>query len=378
MQRASGRVLIFLPNAIGDVLVALPMLEALSSAGWQCDVIIDEQAAGLSGLYARWVSKERVLPLRRWRHASPLHDLVSRARLTVSVCRDHYDALICMSGVGSLSAWLALVAKIPIRITEKRRESAPLKRLFRRLIFSHMQDLGSDCNNTRRAHVAAQHLTLLQPLGINAALDGRRIVRHRSPRGLEASVRRKAVIVIAPEASERGRCLSQKEIILIVEDLMATGQDFDIRLAGLPGGVAEQAAIKLHIGAYIGLPLNGLVDAICDADCVIAVDSGPGHIAAACNVPLVSIFGPGNPVTFRPIGDPAATALISKGLPCQPCLKNGCNGSGTAACLEDIPTGNVVLAVLGFLNRAEEFSAGMGGGMKECGAGSQKLSGKSS
>lgn len=54
------------------------------------------------------------------------------------------------------------------------------------------------------------------------------------------------------------------------------------------------------------------------AKAVFCVDSGPGHIAAAENVPVCSFFGPQEPALFRPYGE---RNLIVSAPPCQyrPC-----------------------------------------------------------
>ncbi len=349
MKNRAHSVLVILPNAIGDIVVSLPMLEAISRAGWLCDVVIDEAATGLGRLYAPWVNRELSLPVKRWRRTSILSDLRKRLTVTASVRRNRYEALICMSGVGSLSAWLAIAAGIPIRVTEKRRESAPFKRIFRRFIFSHRLDFGNDCNNRRTTHVAAQYMALLKPLGINIPLEEDRILQ-RAPHGrIFVGDRKVPRVLIAPEASETGRSLPLQEVIAIVNGLREASRNLDISTVGLPGGIAYQAARELGLPAGIGLSLDALVDAIARSHCVIAVDSGPGHIAAACGVPLVSIFGPGNPVTFRPLGDTSNTVLLSKHLACQPCLENGCRGSGRAECLVDLPIMEIIDAALQFL-----------------------------
>ena len=354
MESRAPRVLVMLPNAIGDIVVSLPMLKAISGAGWLCDVVIDEAAAGLSRLYAPWVNRELSLPVKRWRRTSILSDLRKRLAVTALVRRNRYEALICMSGVGSLSAWLAVAAGIPIRVTEKRRESAPLKRIARRFVFPHQIDFGKECNNKRTTHVATQYLDLLEPLGIKMSPEETAMLlrgRHRRISVGDKGVQR---VVIAPEASEIGRSLPLQEVIDIVNGLREATVGLEISMVGLPGGVANMAARELGLSACIGLPLDGLVDEIARSHAVIAVDSGPGHIAAACGVPLVSIFGPGNPVTFCPLGDASSIVLLSKHLPCQPCLRNGCNGSGRAECLEGLPIMVIIDAVLQFLRKDKD------------------------
>ncbi len=50
----------------------------------------------------------------------------------------------------------------------------------------------------------------------------------------------------------------------------------------------------------------------------ICVDSGPAHLSAAVGTPTISLFGPTDPVRWRPFGDQHA-ALYDEQLVCRPC-----------------------------------------------------------
>jgi heptosyltransferase-2 len=50
-------------------------------------------------------------------------------------------------------------------------------------------------------------------------------------------------------------------------------------------------------------------------------DSGLMHIAAAVRTPLISLWGPSNPVKSAPYGDSEKCLMVSKNLPCQPCYQ---------------------------------------------------------
>ena len=63
--------------------------------------------------------------------------------------------------------------------------------------------------------------------------------------------------------------------------------------AGL-GDLAE------HI--FTGLNLKELQAVISCASLLIGNDSGPGHLADALGVPVIAIFGPGDPDKLRPMG----------------------------------------------------------------------------
>jgi heptosyltransferase-2 len=53
-------------------------------------------------------------------------------------------------------------------------------------------------------------------------------------------------------------------------------------------------------------------------DLAVCVDSGPAHLAAAAGVPTIALFGPTDPVRWRPYG-PAHAAVFDETLACRPC-----------------------------------------------------------
>jgi ADP-heptose:LPS heptosyltransferase len=58
------------------------------------------------------------------------------------------------------------------------------------------------------------------------------------------------------------------------------------------------------------------------ASLVIANDSGPMHIAAALDRPLVTLFGPTNPVRTGPFGH--LDCVIQANMDCVPCYRRKC------------------------------------------------------
>ncbi|HEV8605068.1 MAG TPA: glycosyltransferase family 9 protein, partial [Tepidisphaeraceae bacterium] len=51
--------------------------------------------------------------------------------------------------------------------------------------------------------------------------------------------------------------------------------------------------------------------------------SGPMHIAAALNNPLVTIFGPTNPIRTGPYNRPDSVVRVD--IPCSPCYSRRCS-----------------------------------------------------
>jgi heptosyltransferase-2 len=68
-------------------------------------------------------------------------------------------------------------------------------------------------------------------------------------------------------------------------------------------------------------------------------DSGLMHLAAALGTPTIGIFGSSNPAWTAPVG-PTTRALAARGFPCQPCYRRTCNQP--EFCLDTI-TGRQVL-----------------------------------
>jgi lipopolysaccharide heptosyltransferase II len=69
--------------------------------------------------------------------------------------------------------------------------------------------------------------------------------------------------------------------------------------------------------------LRQMVEILERADLVVANDTGPMHIAAALGRPLVTPYGPTNPVRTGPYRREASVIRID--LPCSPCYSRRCS-----------------------------------------------------
>jgi ADP-heptose:LPS heptosyltransferase len=76
------------------------------------------------------------------------------------------------------------------------------------------------------------------------------------------------------------------------------------------------------------------------AQMVITTDSGPMHLAAAVETPVIALFGPTDPARTGPYG--AGHTIIKAELSCSPCLLKKCS---TKKCMEDISLQQVFAAV---------------------------------
>ncbi|MDD5100990.1 MAG: glycosyltransferase family 9 protein [Syntrophales bacterium] len=81
------------------------------------------------------------------------------------------------------------------------------------------------------------------------------------------------------------------------------------------------------------------------AELLITTDTGPMHLAAAVNTPVVALFGPTDPVRTGPYG--AGHRVIRKELSCMPCFRKRCE---TQRCMQEITVEEVFTNVRELLN----------------------------
>ncbi|HRS98198.1 MAG TPA: glycosyltransferase family 9 protein, partial [Smithella sp.] len=76
------------------------------------------------------------------------------------------------------------------------------------------------------------------------------------------------------------------------------------------------------------------------AKMLITTDSGPMHLAAAVQTPVVALFGPTDPRRTGPYG--RGHTVIRTDIPCSPCFLKKCS---TKTCMKDIDPLQVFAAV---------------------------------
>jgi heptosyltransferase-2 len=92
-----------------------------------------------------------------------------------------------------------------------------------------------------------------------------------------------------------------------------------------------------------------LLTAVSGCDLVVGNDTGTLHVAAACGVPTVTLFGPTDPRKWNPIG---STPIFLANLACRPCYYLGSMPPCSHfSCLRQMETGIVAEAVRGILTR---------------------------
>ncbi|HJQ40690.1 MAG TPA: lipopolysaccharide heptosyltransferase II [Thermoanaerobaculia bacterium] len=124
-------------------------------------------------------------------------------------------------------------------------------------------------------------------------------------------------------------------------------EGFDVMLLTSPGEREQAERIATTCN---GVPIVGhdgdvleLAAALSQCAALITNDSGPLHVAAALDVPSVSIFGPTDPDRTVIAG---ASRVVRRTLACQPCYQRECP-LGHHRCMADVSVDEVFQAAVG-------------------------------
>jgi lipopolysaccharide heptosyltransferase I len=358
-----SRILIIKPSAVGDVVHALPVLDKLrrryprARIDW---LITPENAPLVRGHPA--LSNTLLFNRREFGANGRPSDAVSSVMQLIGQIRAaRYEMVIDLHGQ-LRSALFAMAAQAPVRIgfdrpvrrTASTFEGQQLRNVASRgwtgaregswLAYSHRVPI-----RTLEVHAVDRYLWVGDFLGFD----------HEPP---------VFTLPVCPEAEARisGHLAAHA----------APGRDLAVLVSGTqwetkhwrPEGFAEVARrlaeagfTTVLIGSKDEMALNrriqamapattdftgqtNLADAVAiirRATIVVSNDTGIMHIAAALGKPVVSIFGPTNPVQVGPYGQPGSVVRLD--LPCSPCnfrrLAQCPNGH---ACMRDLSVDTVM------------------------------------
>jgi heptosyltransferase-2 len=123
------------------------------------------------------------------------------------------------------------------------------------------------------------------------------------------------------------------------------GKFGDVIIFGGPGEeiIANDIEKDLTITNYQNLAGKLTIKELCEyiggLDGFITNDSGPMHIAAAYDIPIIAIFGPTDYTETSPWSD--KYKIVTKNLDCAPCKKRECP-LGTHECMKSITANDVI------------------------------------
>jgi lipopolysaccharide heptosyltransferase I len=307
------RILLIKPSAIGDVVHALPVLNLLrrkwpdAHIAWlltpACADLLDGHP-----LLSEVILFERRRFGRGWREPAAAAGLVSFMK---RLRRGEFDLVIDLQGLFR-SGWMAWQTRAPVRIGfSNARELAPI-------FYTHRVDVG-----TTEQHAIDRYLKVTAALGCgDSPVEFPFHVTDEDRRHVESLVPAdQPYAVLIPGTNWLTKRWPADRFAMLVKPLRDR-----FGLATVTAGSPDEVELASQISGAINVAgkttLRQLVALLQRASLVVANDSGPMHIAAALGRPLVTPFGPTNPVRTGPYR--RDDAVLRLDLPCSPCYSRTC------------------------------------------------------
>ncbi|HEX8939882.1 MAG TPA: glycosyltransferase family 9 protein [Candidatus Limnocylindrales bacterium] len=324
------RIAVLRGGGLGDLVFALPALEALRGAYPAAEVVLLGPAWAGSFLAGRSGTVDRVVPLPPVRGVSvhpdaqdappedpgAVEDFVARMRA------ERFDLALQLHGGGRHSN--PFVARLGARVTAGLRtaDAAPLDRW------------------TRYVYWQSEVARFLEVAGLVGArplrLEPRLPLLARDVAAAEAALRRtplgearrdgaRPLVALHPGAGDPRRRWPAPSFAALADRLVEAGARVVLT------ATAEEQALTAEVAAVARRGPPGLVDLAgrCSLDalaglfagcaCVVSNDSGPLHLAAAVGAPTVGIYWCGNLINAGPASRGLHRALLSWRLDCPVC-----------------------------------------------------------
>lgn len=312
------RVLILKTSSLGDVIHTLPALTDAARAipGIRFDWVVEERFAEIPAWHP---AVDRVIPVavRRWRR-HPLQAWRSgewRAFVRSLATPPVHDLAIDAQGLFK-SAWLSRYIHAPVHGLDRRSAREGLASLF----YHRRHRVAGGQHAVQRVRALfADALGYARPGSAGAyGLDRARITASATDRD-EAPY-----LMFLHGTTWDNKHWPEWYWQRLIEHVSAAG--WQVRLPW--GNEAErERATRLaqgHPGTMVlpALSLTGIATELAGARACVAVDTGLGHLAAALNVPTISLFGPTHPGLTGAWGQ--NQVHLASDLACAPCLARSC------------------------------------------------------
>ncbi|MCK4341288.1 MAG: lipopolysaccharide heptosyltransferase I [Phycisphaerae bacterium] len=322
-RRQYQRILIIKPSSLGDIVHALPILAGLR-AGYPGAHIAWLVGKSFAPFLAGHPLLDEVIPFDRRHYGRMLRSpraLADFWRFVRELRRRRFDLVLDLQGLFR-SGFLARASGAPRRIGfADAREFAPA--FYSRRVRGSRKNCHAVEINLRLARSLGLHVDPpLFPLGLrdDELRDTRNLITEAARMRLE---RFTAVLLGARWESKRWPA---DRLAGLIDKMHAEGLPACV-LLGSPDDRVFAEEVRAGCGAPIvdlvgRTSLRELTAAIALADLVVSHDSGPLHIAAALDKPLVALFGPTNPARTGPYCKSAR--VVSLPLECVPCYRRQC------------------------------------------------------
>ena len=318
-------------GGLGDLLLATPSLRALKCAHPDAGLhvlVIPRSAEIIEGL--EYIDEVRLIDLdaakpSRWPRSpgSPFRLLRDLWRLR----REHYDAVLNLRTINSFAGALKMAAIFRFcgaRIRAGRNTEG-------RGFFLNRRVPEADFDDVLEAEFAARVVALLgvEVDDLTPDLPISDADRHAVDALLdEHGLGRQPLLGLNPGAAWPSKIWPAERFAAVADalrrelgcEVVLTGSPSERPLAERVAELAEDGAVNLT-GRTSLRQLAALLQRL---RLYITNDTGPMHIAAAVQVPLIGIFGPGEFDRYKPIGPPERVVAMRAAADCSPCPRYAC------------------------------------------------------
>lgn len=321
-MREAKRILLRLPNWLGDAVMVSPAFELLKAHFDNAKFVLIG-TDGSCGIYARDLRVEKIfIDSTKISQQGGKNNLKNRFLATKKFARE------IVAEVGEIdiaidwtnhffSALLIYLTRAKIRVGYAKNA--------RRILLNKKPKF------MRKIHQVALYLNLINEICgkklIDSALDSAKILQFLPLKLISHKIKHfkseNLCIGINPGAAY-GSAKRWEEKYFVEIILYFLAQRYEVFIFGndaitLPAQITQNPHLHNLIGKTT---ITELVDYIALMDIFISNDSGPMHLAAAFRVPLIAIFGATDSKETSPWVDNAV--ILDKHLPCAPCKKREC------------------------------------------------------
>lgn len=312
--RRFGRILVRVPNWLGDAVLALPVLEALRQALPDSEVTVLARP-WVSALFTDSPAYRVMVEEAAGRHGG----FGGRLRLARDLSRQGFDLALLLTNSFD-TALVASLARIPERVGY----AADGRRWL----------LTRPVSPDGRVHQRDRYLELLAAIGVEGSQKEPRLaVRPGDAQGANRLLQEAGLddaplpVGLVPGSVYGSAKRWPADRFAALADLLADRLGGRSLLLGSASEGSVAAAVSqasrscpVDLTGRTSLGVLGGILARCGA--AVTNDTGAMHLAAAVGTPVVALFGPTDPQATGPLGP--AHRIVRRDVPCSPCLLREC------------------------------------------------------
>ncbi|WPU66711.1 glycosyltransferase family 9 protein [Peredibacter starrii] len=302
-------------NALGDLIVSLPALEAIKASYPDAELVLIGRKSHSELLRGRKpVDRVIVLP-PSIRFDRPIELNEEDQKIVDNIKEEKFDVLVQLHGGGRYSNAFINMLRPIISVGAKTSDAQPLNKYRPYTQFQHevLRELEIVELLGAKSSSFAPRISVYD----NEREEGRKVLQSISG----SSVRK--IVLLNPGATDPKRRWPWEKFAAVAREL---SRKFTVLINTGPGEEKISEEIKKICPEVIIIQpsLNKLVAVLSNCDLVISNDTGTMHLSMALEVPTVALFWHRNVMNYAPLKAENTRLVISWQSQCSICGKNCC------------------------------------------------------